>query len=40
VKEIVSSDDRVIEAGTAIGVVAMTAALIVGAENVLTLRKS
>jgi FkbM family methyltransferase len=35
-KEILERGDRVIEAGTAIGLVAMTAASIVGAENVLT----
>jgi FkbM family methyltransferase len=35
-KEILEPDDRVIEAGTAVGLVAMTAALIVGAANVLT----
>jgi FkbM family methyltransferase len=34
--ELVRPSDRVIEAGTAIGIVSMTAALIVGAENVLT----
>ncbi|MEO8104037.1 MAG: FkbM family methyltransferase [Betaproteobacteria bacterium] len=34
--DLVHPSDRVIEAGTAIGIVAMTAALIVGAENVLT----
>ncbi|QPC91651.1 FkbM family methyltransferase [Mesorhizobium sp. INR15] len=34
--ELLHPSDRVIEAGTAIGIVAMTAALIVGAENVLT----
>jgi FkbM family methyltransferase len=35
-KEILQPGDRVIEAGTAVGLVAMTAALIVGAANVLT----
>jgi FkbM family methyltransferase len=35
-KEILEPGDRVIEAGTAVGLVAMTAALIVGAANVLT----
>nr|WP_167626446.1 FkbM family methyltransferase [Mesorhizobium loti] len=34
--ELVYPSDRVIEVGTAIGIVTMTAALIVGAENVLT----
>ena len=34
--ELVRPSDRIIEAGTAIGIVSMTAALIVGAENVLT----
>ncbi|RWA58817.1 MAG: FkbM family methyltransferase [Mesorhizobium sp.] len=34
--ELVRPSDRVIEAGTAIGIVSMTAALIVGPENVLT----
>jgi FkbM family methyltransferase len=35
-KEALERDDRVIEAGTAVGLVAMTAASIVGAANVLT----
>jgi FkbM family methyltransferase len=35
-KEILEPGDRVIEAGTAVGLVAMTASLIVGAANVLT----
>jgi FkbM family methyltransferase len=36
VKKLLSPADRVIEIGTAVGVVAMTAAAVVGAENVLT----
>jgi len=36
VKSLVRPGDRIIEAGTALGVVSMTAASIVGAENVLT----
>jgi protein-L-isoaspartate O-methyltransferase len=35
-KEILQPGDRVIEAGTAVGFVAMTAASIIGADNVLT----